>query len=169
MTRFFQNTRKAILSTLAGAVALSSVAAAPAQAGDKELARALIGIGAIAIIGSAIANESKANNNNHNNGNWNNGGHNGGWNNGGHHGGWQPQPKPRPRPARTVAQSCEVRTWVNGYRAVGYAAACAKNTASYPQALPDNCRQRTDVPQNRKGVKFIYRKACMQQYGWKTA
>ena len=37
MTRFFQITRKTILSTIAGAVALSTVAAAPAQAGDRRV------------------------------------------------------------------------------------------------------------------------------------
>ncbi|PJE30400.1 hypothetical protein SAMN06297129_0731 [Pseudooceanicola antarcticus] len=152
MTRFFQISRKAIISTIAGAVALTSVAATPARAGNDELARALIGIGALAIIGTAIANESKANNNNHH-----------------HNGGWQPKPQPRPRPAKTVPQFCEVRTWVNGYRAVGYAAACTKNNASRPQALPENCRQRTDVPRGQRGVKFIYRKACMKRKGWTTA
>ena len=156
-------TRKAILSAIAGAVALTSVAATPARAGNEELARALIGIGALAIIGTAIANEAKANNNN----NHDNGGHNGGWNNGGHQGGWQP--KPQPRPKKTVPEFCEVRTWVNGYRAIGYAAACSRNHASHPQALPERCRQRTDVPRGQRGVKFIYRKVCMNKRGWITA
>ncbi|MBR9763399.1 MAG: hypothetical protein GYB53_07720 [Rhodobacteraceae bacterium] len=169
MTRFFQITRKTILSTIAGAVALSTVAAAPAQAGDKELARALIGIGAIAIIGSAIANESKARDRNDNH-NWNNGGHNnGGWNNGGHNGGHNGGWKPRPRPVKTVPRACEVRTWVNGYRAIGYTGACTKQNASHPQLLPESCRQRTDVPKGVKGPKIIYRKVCMEQNGWKTA
>lgn len=174
MTRFFRLSRKALLTTLAAAVAASSIGAAPARAGNDDLARALIGIGAIAIIGSAIANESRANDRGHNNGGWNNGGHNngghnnGGWNNGGHNNGGWGQP-PRPRPVRkTIASRCEVRTWVNGYRAVGYRAACAEKTASRPNLLPDACRQRTDIPRGGQGPKVIYRRACMKQRGWVT-
>lgn len=173
MTRFFRMTRKAVLSTIAAAVAATSITATPASAGNDDLAKALLGIGAIAIIGTAIANESRADDRKHedrdrNRGGWNNGGHNGGWNNGGHNnGGWNHNSRPRPA-RKTIASRCEVRTWVNGYRAIGYRAACAQKTASRPQQLPQACRQRTDIPKGVQGPKVIYRKVCMQKRGWVT-
>lgn len=177
MTRFLRSPRKALLSAVAGAVALSSLAVTPAQAGNDDLARALIGIGAIAIIGSALANESRAQprpDQHH------------------HQGGYQ---QPRPRYRLTVSDSCQVRTRVNGYNAVGYDVSCARRSASMPERLPQQCLQRIDPvwggdrrhddrrsdwgnsgwgnsdrgrPGDRRqqGPEYIYRKSCMQQYGW---
>ncbi|RBI76993.1 hypothetical protein DQW77_03110 [Roseovarius sp. TE539] len=51
--------RNFIAIILAAAVAVTSLSAAPARAGSDDFARALAGVAAVAIIGSAIANNNR--------------------------------------------------------------------------------------------------------------
>ncbi|MEB8388192.1 hypothetical protein OO012_13215 [Rhodobacteraceae bacterium KMM 6894] len=65
---------KCISLIVGAAMAITSFTAAPASAGDKDLARALAAIAGVALIGAAVSNSSNRNNGhvsargNHNNG-----------------------------------------------------------------------------------------------------
>lgn len=188
MTRFFRMSRKALLSTIAAAVAAGGLAATPVRAGNDDLARALVGIGAIAIIGTALANEAKSKEQaRHDPAPWpgdrkgdrfghdrdhvrdhdrdrrhdgDRAGDRGGFgtgHQGGHRGGVRAQ--------KVVDRSCQVRTSVRGYTAIGYRVACARRSAR--AQLPEQCMQRTDASRD-EGPRLIYRKACMQRLGWRA-
>ena len=126
-------TRKFFGIFLSAALAVTSIGVAPAQAGDRELRRALAGVAALAIIGSAISQSQAQDRGRHNTYN--------------RHGNrpraHQPRAhQPRHR-ARAIPAHCLVNTRINNRPARGFGARCAQR--SVRGHLPQNCVRRTSV------------------------
>lgn len=153
--------RKIMTSILAAAVAITSISAVPAQAGNRELGRAIVGITALAIIGTAIANESRAQTstrhqtyeppkqNTHK-------AHKKHHYNQGHH-----YHKPKHK-KRALPGYCRVNyKGKNGWK-TGYGVRCTKNNVRRPAALPSDCIRRNYA----NGPRLVYAARCMRKNGY---
>lgn len=178
---FLSKTRKITATLAAAALTLTTLTATPVQAKNEDLAKLFVGATALFIIGNAInENQRQQQTSRHQQfrpqpaPDWRDDRR--------HDRGrdhrrdddrpgqaYVQRPTPpryQPRPVMVVPGHCLVMTYVNGYRAKGYSAACARDYASIPTRLPQSCLQQTDT---RQGPRYIYRQVCMQQNGWQAS
>lgn len=154
-------TRKFIATILAAAISITSINVTTAQAGDKEIARIIVGATALAIIGSAIASEQRKNNTRTHytsphrprDGYWNNHGNNHG------HRYKQPHYK-KPQYRASVPQACLLS--VRGHQGwtKGYAVSCAQRSTR--ANLPSDCVRRNYA----QGPRLYYSPQCLRSRGF---
>jgi hypothetical protein len=189
---FLSHTRKITATLAAAALALTTLTATPVQAKNEDLAKLFVGATALFIIGNAINENQRAQQQasrhepfrpqpqpqpdwrndrrhdrtreydrgrDHRRDDYRRDDYRPGQ-------AYQTRPTPpryQPQPVMVVPGHCLVTTYVDGYRAKGYSAACARDYASIPTRLPQSCLQETS---SRQGPRYIYRQVCMQQNGW---
>jgi hypothetical protein len=157
-------TRKIIATILAAALTVTTVNASAARAGDRDVARFIVGATALVIIGSALAAEQRKQNQatihttrpqhygpkpNHHRPQYGNNHH--------HKPHWKKQ-----QHRRTVSRDCLMS--VRGHRGwtEGYAVRCAQQTANAP--LPSDCVRRNYA----QGPRLYYSPRCLRQNGFQV-
>lgn len=167
--------RKFIATILAAAIAVTSISATTtaAQAGDKDVARFIVGATALAIIGAAIADEQRKKNkahagtqshykpkpqvhhkpryNNHQR-HYNN--HKPRYNNHGH--------KPRHNAGLVAPRKCLINAQTRHGWTKGYAVGCTRHNIRRPAALPSDCVRRNFANTSR----YFYSARCLRRNGF---
>ncbi|KAA2315630.1 hypothetical protein DL237_02265 [Pseudooceanicola sediminis] len=174
---FLSKTRKFTTTLAAAALAMSTLIATPVQAKNEDLAKLFVGATALFIIGNAINENNRKTQQARRDPprpqpDWRDDRrHDRDRGRDDHRPGRAYDSRPtypryQPRPVMAVPSHCLVMTYVDGYRAKGYSAACARDYASIPTRLPQSCLQETS---SRQGPRYIYRQVCMQQNGWQAS
>ncbi|MEL6594661.1 MAG: hypothetical protein AAFQ47_01885 [Pseudomonadota bacterium] len=147
-------TKGLIASVLAGALALTSLPAAPAQA-DDELAKILAAGTVLFIIGKAIESENKSKKRKKEV----------------HHHHYKPKPKKkqvhhRPHRAARLPGYCltRVRTW-DGPRKI-LSGRCLRRNYDYVDSLPGKCRRQVET---YDGVRRGWGPGCLRKRGYVIA
>ena len=145
---------------LAAAVALTGFATAPAHADSRDVARALAGVAAVAIIAKAIDNNKKKDRDRLTSRNYNNYNYNDGY-----------YGQARPLPARVarkaLPQSCVMRAEDRRGRDVRVLdRRCLDSNFRYASSLPRSCA--VDIRTNR-GKRAAYDANCLSRQGYTIA
>lgn len=157
-------TRKIIATVLAAALSVTSVNVGPAQAGDRDVARAIVGITALAIIGSALAAEQrnrqpaptyhqpkyKPQHNNYQHNNY-------------QQKKWHDHKQKKTHQTRyrpTVSRQCLMSVRGQQGWTQGYAVRCAQNTTR--ATLPSDCVRRNYA----QGPRLFYAPVCLRRNGF---
>ncbi|WP_163847672.1 hypothetical protein [Pseudooceanicola aestuarii] len=144
-------TRKFFAILLSATIATTSIGAAPVQAGDRDAARAIAGIAAIAILGAAIHESQRGNRAPQQT-----------------HGRPHRQPQAhqpqRQHRARAVPASCLVDTRVNRQRVSALRMRCVDRNVR--GRAPQSCVRRTTA---NHGPRYVYGKRCMRNNGYVVA
>lgn len=157
--------RTFITTVLAAAIAITGLGVAPAQAGDKDLARFLVGVATIGIIAAAIEDGKR-----HDNGHVTRQDH---YTPPVVHAPQRPPvhvaPRPLPDRARIAAlptRCLQTVTDRRGARQV-YAAGCLQRNDIRVNALPDRCALAVIGPKG--GQRNAFDAQCLANYGYRTA
>lgn len=167
-------TRKLISTILAAAIAVTTISAVPAQAGNRELKRAIVGVTALAIIGSALANEGRANTTTRHESHYtpNKHDYDGGRDhykapkNNHHQKSYQNQKHAQKHytKKRSLPGYCRINAKTRHGWTSGYALRCTKNNVRRPAALPSDCIRKNFG----HGPRLFYSAHCMRKNGYRT-
>ncbi|MEI4195802.1 hypothetical protein [Roseovarius sp. E0-M6] len=162
-----------IISALA--IALTGLTAAPARADDKDTAKWIAGIAALAIIGAGIADANKKKRHrrqqaheyrNHNDGRGTAYGHSDeySWRKHNKHA----RPVPRAVQRKLLPGRCIVRGQTRRGAVRGFGRHCLNRHYGHANSLPQQCAVRA---RNRNGhySRVIYRQRCLGQFGYQVA
>ena len=144
--------RKFIATILAAAIAVTSISATTtaAQAGDKDVARFIVGATALAIIGAAIADEQRKKNKAH----------------AGTQSHYKPKPqvhhKPRHNAGLVAPRKCLINAQTRQGWTKGYAVGCTRHNIRRPAALPSDCVRRNFANTSR----YFYSARCLRRNGF---
>ncbi|MFL4469605.1 hypothetical protein ACERZ8_06895 [Tateyamaria armeniaca] len=155
--------RQFIATIAAVAIAITGFSAAPARAGDDELAAALAVILGLAVVGTAINkrnDEKKARQQVHNP----------------HakprhiqrkHGYVQPRPLPRQVNRKLLPQRCLYNLQTqNGRNIQGFGQRCLNRHYHFTNSLPQQCGRRVWT---RNGTGYAYAARCLNKHGYQLA
>ena len=170
--------RSFIATILAGALAVTGLTAAPARADAEDVAKALAGIAAVAIIADAVRDNDRdrrrhgivtRSHRNHGNayGNAYRRGHDrphvdtrrG-------HGHIAPRPLPRRAQVNQLPRRCMVRVTGRNINAQAFAGRCLARNDVNMRRLPDRCEIRM---RGQRGGQSYYAAACLRSHGYRAA
>jgi len=166
--------RKFIALILAAAVAVTSLSATAAEAGDKDLKRFILGVAALGIAAAAIENQRRGDDGRH-------GGHVSRQDvyhppvvhapqrgHGGYNGGYV-APRPLPDRARAAVLPSECLLQVSDRRGTRnvYGARCLERSDIRVSRLPEHCALTVIGQQGR--ARTVYDAGCLSNSGYRTA
>lgn len=144
--------RKFISFILAASIAVTSLSAVPAQAGNKNVNRIIFGAALLAIISQAVKDDNRHR----------------------PRASHQPRPQPQPRPLphaasrKVLPTGCLVKVdTVNG-RTRGFEKRCLEIHYANWQSLPNRCIRFGHVRGGGYALP-VYAKRCMENKGYRTA
>lgn len=154
--------RRFIAIVVSAALTITGMAAAPARAGDDDIAKWIAGAAALAIVGAAISeHESKKRKRRairqqqqlqqyYDN-----------------HGYTDVDPRPNPWHGKLLPASCRVTKRLHGQKIRGFGRHCLKRNNVNVRALPQECAYRIKRNDGRKRVIFGSR--CLRDFGYQVA
>jgi len=136
--------RTFIALILSAAVAVTSLNAQPAHAGDDDVAKWIAGLAALAVIGVAI-NENKK----------------------------KKRKKRRVTPVQPhnpylLPATCRTNQKVQGYKVNGFQRGCLRRNQVNVRALPQDCAIKY-WDRKRQKNRVIYSGRCLREYGYRVA
>lgn len=162
-------TRKIIATVLAAALSVTSINVGTAQAGDRDVAKLIVGVTALAIIGSALAAEGRKSQpaethykpkyqpkpqyKQRHQDTWNNRQH--GWDG-------QKKRKVQTRHRPSVSRNCLMSVRSQRGWTEGYALRCAQNSTR--AVLPSDCVRRNFA----QGPRLFYSPVCLRRNGFEA-
>lgn len=169
--------RTFIATILAAAIAVTGFSAAPARAADGEdIAKALAGIAAIAIIGKAIKDSRDKDDDDkrvsrdrhHDNDRWDRGRHDRDdrWNRDRRRGHDRDRDRGHRRDARALPGACFQRFDTNRGTVRAFGRYCLSRNYRHARSLPNHCEMNV---RTRRGTVRAYEPSCLRRQGYSIA
>lgn len=137
---------------LAGALALGSVTATPAQAGNDDVAKVLLGLTALTVLGAALADGGSAKA-------------------APAHRAPPPPPvtkhrhPPQQHRVKRLPDQCRLQVILDGKKRTVYGKSCTEKYTRHSASLPRSCERNIHVFGRKQDVYF---QGCLREKGWRS-